>query len=74
MNKLIGYISGMMADPDGSGSSTRWSGVLCIVTACGCAIAGIIRKDPNAAAIVAAIGAVGTGCLFARAKSQPSAS
>lgn len=73
MNKIISYVSGMMADPDGSGSSTRWCGVICILTACGCAIAGIVRRDPNAVGIVGAIGAVGTGCLFARKKSPDTA-
>lgn len=69
MKRLVDYVTGMLADPDGSGSSTRICGVLCILTACGVAIAGVVRRDPNAAAIVAAIGGVGTACLFARTRS-----
>lgn len=67
----FGYLRDMLQDPDGSPSSTRWCGVLSILTACGCAIAGVVRRDPNAAAIVAAIGAVGSSCLFARVRSTP---
>jgi hypothetical protein len=65
----FGYIRDMLMDPDGSPSSTRWCGVLSICTACGCAIAGLALKRSDTAGIVAAIGAVGTGCLFARTRS-----
>lgn len=68
--RALHWLAAMNQDPDGSPSSTRWLGSLCIVVACGCAIGGVCLGRADAAAIVVAIGGVGSSCLFARTKSS----
>lgn len=55
----------MFRDADGSLSTTRIAAMLCTVTGCGLAIAGMILAREQAATVAAVLGG-GAGCFFAR--------
>ena len=56
MNKVADYIDQMLQDPDGSPSSTRWSGSLLVLAGVGIAIAGMALNRPQPEIVGALLG------------------
>lgn len=63
-----GWWSRLIADPDGSPSSTRLAGVLCTVTGCLLALAGMVFNREQATTVAALLGG-GAATFFTRKKS-----
>lgn len=63
-------LGGMFRDPDGSVSSTRISGVLCVVVGCGVAIGGLILNREQATTVAALLGG-GAAAFFTRKTTAP---
>lgn len=63
------WLAALVQDPDGSPSSSRVIGVLCGVTACVVALAGL-RTGHEYAATVAALVGGGASALLVRRKSE----
>lgn len=61
-------LGGLLRDPDGSLSSTRLSGVLCVLVGCGVAVAGMILNREQAATVAALLGG-GAASFFSRKQS-----
>lgn len=64
------WIRELVQDPDGSPSSTRISGLLCTVTGCVVAIAGVFLAREQAATVTGLL-AGAAGMFFSRKKSEP---
>jgi hypothetical protein len=58
-------LGGLFRDPDGSVSSTRISGVLCVVVGCGVAVAGMILNREQAGTVAGLLGG-GAAAFFTR--------
>jgi len=69
MSRFATWLHAMMADPDGSPSSTRWAAMLCTITGCGIAIYCAITKHEQASTITALLGG-GAATFFSRTKSN----
>lgn len=63
-------LGGVFRDPDGSVSSTRISGVLCVLVGCAVAIAGMVWNREQAATVAALLGG-GAAAFFTRKTSAP---
>jgi hypothetical protein len=61
-------VNGFLSDPDGSLSSARVGAMLCILTACGLAVAGMALNREQAGTVAALLGG-GAAAFFSRAKS-----
>lgn len=55
----------MFRDADGSLSTTRIAAMLCTLTGCGLAVAGMLLAREQAGTVAALLGG-GAGCFFAR--------
>ena len=62
MNKILTWINQLLADPDGSPSSTRLNGTLLVLTGIGIAIAGMVLNRPQPEIVIALTG--GGGFVF----------
>lgn len=62
------WLVALIQDPDGSPSSTRISGVLCVLVGCGIAVAGMVWNREQAATVAALLGG-GAAAFFTRARS-----
>lgn len=71
IQKAAAWIVSLTRDPnDGSVSSARVAAILCVVVACGIAIAGLVLNRQHSESVTALLGG-GAANLFARTRSQP---
>lgn len=74
LQRIAAWLVSLVRDPnDGSASSARVCAILCVLTACGVAIGGLLLARDESATVVALLGG-GAANLFARARSTPGAS
>jgi hypothetical protein len=72
MSRVTGWLVALIQDPDGSPSSSRVGALLCVVVACGLAVAGMWLNREQSATVGFLLGG-GAGAYFARRKSEGSA-
>lgn len=69
MSRVLGWLTRLIQDPDGSPSSTRVAGLLCTVTGCAVALWGMAVGREQATTITALLGG-GAASFFTRRKSE----
>jgi hypothetical protein len=63
------WLTALLADPDGSPSSTRYAAILCVLVGCGLAVAGMCLNREQSGTVAALLGG-GAASFFARKFSE----